>query len=243
MKMNGKISVAAALVLTAITGCVEDDSNNDNGPVLAVIESDDALTIEFYEIEEDGSIIVSEVGPAEVPSKLAALVDLEATPLEMYLALAQGDEIPIELEMHHASVTDSEPRDLSLSFRGYSDSTSSADCSATEDADWFDAFSTFIGWTDTGYWSGSGTYHFLYKTSSNFVTHLCNYTDTGGTNPMKISVSDPVENVTLYTLTGIDTGERGMVTLTNGSSLYRRFAALGPGGGQTNVFRQGYMVP
>ena len=137
------VFAAGFFLLTVAMRCASDDFEvDDDDEALLTIETEDGFTIEFAQLP-NGAFVVSEIGPGNAPSKIADPATQKATPLEIYLAVAPGEDVPPALEDHHATMTDEEPRDFSVSFRHtYSGEIYEATCTYTVDYDWFSELST-----------------------------------------------------------------------------------------------------
>jgi hypothetical protein len=239
MKTDTKIGVLILSLVAFAASC--GGSNEDpEGDALASIHTEGDRTIEFARTVS-GAIAVSEVGPAEVPSKIVGLAAQEATALEVFLALAPDEEVPIELEINHAAVTNAEPRDLSLSFRSYTDNIYSTSCTYSADHGWFEDTYDGTGWSYSDYFSGTDVLHGFVHRDQHLISHVCNYSQSGGTNPMRLNLY--IGGVLDHSLQGIDVGERG-ITYVLGSSVVDWWSiAWNHSDVQTNVFRHGIMAP
>jgi hypothetical protein len=144
--------------------------------------------VEFRQLE-DGGLTVSELVPTGQVSPMDALMTAQqATPLELYMALApSGRPAPVELERSHADWavahrSDPAPRRLSLlpAIATQSGGTYSwkyaADCDLADDGGWFDNFWKTYGWKWHWY-RRTNAYDGWSATTPKTVavqTHLCN---------------------------------------------------------------------
>jgi hypothetical protein len=156
---------------------------------LARVELDNGVWIDF--VKAGRTVVVSEHAPLDVPSPVAYFISAEsATPLELFLAIAENSAVPAELVQMHDELTlaagaSPTPRKLRLPSTGYRttyESYGAADCSYTADHDWYVDQWTALGWNTKWYHSGDKTTTgaFLEKftpwvTTQNFFTHVCNY--------------------------------------------------------------------
>ncbi|MFV8756020.1 hypothetical protein ACNOYE_36170 [Nannocystaceae bacterium ST9] len=233
----------SSILFVAFVSSACGEASND---VLAKIQADD-LAIEFAQLD-DGTVVVSEVGPSETSSVLAYLAGEHATPLEMFIALSPNGDVPIELEDHHRMVTSEPPRSLSVpdsSFRSFSGSVGAASCTVASDDDWFDDLIASTGWTYQWYWSSTLGHTPSWKdsaskTTANLITHVCNYSESGGSAGIdhKVIHSSTVQ----YSLTGIDPGERSVIYVLSDNRTWTA-EVEGPGYPQSNVVRFGMIAP
>ena len=156
---------------------------------LARIRTDDGVIVEF--VEASGTLLVSETAPIDSPSPLTYfLTRAEASPLELYLALAPGSAPPAELvslhdELASVGAFDSAPRQLELpgaEFRALYETYGAVDCTYASDHAWFQSTWMSLDWTWRWYHSGdketagSALEKFTpWKNTANFYTHVCNY--------------------------------------------------------------------
>jgi hypothetical protein len=155
---------------------------------LGVLSAPGGGEVEFRELE-DGTIIVAErVRTGQISPMDALMTAQNATPLELYMALAPGDRpAPMALERAHATYAvanraSAQPRHLGLqpAFTTQSGGTYSwkyaADCDLADDGGWFDHFWQTYGWRWHWYRRTSSYDGWSATTPKTIAvqTHLCN---------------------------------------------------------------------
>lgn len=231
--------MASAFVVLA-TACA--DSEEPKVGVVARIHTEDNLTVEFVRLG-NGTIVASEVGPIETPSRISRYVVDEPTALELFRAIAPTDEAPLELEMDHFATTDAEPRDLSLNLRefSYTEDTDPATCTFTSDWTWF--VNTFNGtnWDYWNYYAGSSatSLNILDLPAQHMITHVCHYSGS----EMELELLS-LTTFSGYTLDDIDAGERGIIYLLGINETPDPWWSVAKTVNQSNAtFRHGVMDP
>lgn len=236
-------SMAALAIACMTSACTEQDEEIGD---FAQLTTDDGLEITFGRMT-DGGIAVAEVGPASSPSRLTYFASQHATPLEVFLAVAPGQEAPLALEVHHASMTDEPPRALAEGFRSFSGAVEpdAGDCSyASDHDDWFVDTSSALSWTDLYYLSGWYTFHVTpSETTQHLITHVCNVSESNGSYPLFLKVIH--SSTVQYYIDDIDIGDRGIIYVLNDNRTWTSEAVNEnyPSGSQTNFMRHGMMSP
>jgi len=243
MKAWNVLPIACALFVAA---CGEASSNEhqESLDVLAEVVTDGDLVIRFKKIGDEG-ILISEVGPGDVPSVVTHYVmEEQATALEMFLALAPDQDVPQELIADHGRISGDAPRALAAPtprFAAVSATEYATNCAYSSDGPWFDNLWASNGWTWHWYQNVTAPfpiagYNSPNKTASNFISHLCNYSVSHEGvghyvyNTQYVDGSYPVE-----------VGHRSVVTVSSVSGTWRAQAA-GPNYG-TGTVRLGAMAP
>jgi hypothetical protein len=228
---------------SALDGASAEDSDVE---ILAEIELDGAA-IRFTRAA-NGTVVVAEEGPFDQPSYLGYFAaEFEATPLEMFLALEPDGEAPEELVLQHAAQTSEQPRQLAapnFSFRTVSQTEYGTSCTQADDGTWFDNEWTSRGWTWHWYYSGtSGNTATPLKTTSNFITHLCNYSVTPNAQySLSHYLYDESSGVVLVAdNTFVNVGNRSVFYVSSQSGKYEAQAAFGSGA--SGSYRLGGMAP
>jgi len=192
------VSFSLSLSLCALAGglgCLDADPTDDpiDDPaapgvrVLATVELPDDVQVEFG-VMPTGGITTMEYAPVKAPSPMNYYARrYQATPLELFTALAPDREAPPELVAAHATQViaehraDAEPRALptleevaassGADFHWYY----AADCSLAEDGGWFDDFWDTYNWGWHWYWrTTEGSRHSPGIASKDLQIHLCN---------------------------------------------------------------------
>lgn len=226
----------ATVLVLGMNACDEPESTptvDERGiTLLAEVELDD-FKIQFTK-SPAGAIVVSEDGPVEHPSYVAHLViDLAATPLEMFVALSPDADVPEALQADHTERTQEPPRALTIptvAFRGITVIESAANCTLASDGAWFDGQWSARGWSTHWYWNGTDTSKTApQQTTSDFVTHVCNNTVTPDTsvsfNHYLFDRSLPGAQL-VASNQAIRQGRRNVITVTGTSGTYEAEATL-----------------
>ncbi|MEM7152439.1 MAG: hypothetical protein AAF799_06320 [Myxococcota bacterium] len=254
--------IAAALGSTALVACdaPEDGTSDvdaleqkteDLTDLVARVELDGGVAVEFRELAS-GELVVSEVGPAEQASALTFLaVQHHATPLEIFATLAPQQAAPEALRLHHGDVTDDAPRTLStqpMQFRSTVGWEYATSCAYASDGPWFDDLADSLGWNWKWYFSGSFGNSFPWHKNtpsvdaSGHVSHVCNYSITGGTSPgMSHYLYNNDDPGDVWGNTGILPGYRS-VSYTLGAGDWRAQASRGFLGA-TGGYKLGAIAP
>jgi len=172
---------------------------SEEGPATNLVEADLAATIATLELPSGGTVTfldlgeghvgVAERGPANKPSVSGALLEQNATPLEIYLALSSDDaEVPNLLLDDHVKQRDDAPRRLSASLGSLE--TQDLDDPGTDTHycgwnewkwDWIDAFENLTDYypVGSGHIINAGSQYTFYPgahvykgTNTNQVTYL-----------------------------------------------------------------------
>jgi hypothetical protein len=229
------------LACATVIGCDSDDAHDVNDEfLLARTVSPEGVEIEFRR-GQDGGIVVSEYGPETAPSPVVYLAATEnATPLEVFLAVAPDQEPPRELvQQHELAMRELDqpvtPRSLRLpdpSFRTTYLDYYATNCSYTSDKSWFDDSWDALGmeWHAyaTVYLDPIDNEYFTYTspTTNSFITHFCAHSvdwETSGSG-------DPYLRHYLYTGSGlylplttqaVYEGYRSLIWIWNESDQYK----------------------
>jgi hypothetical protein len=216
--------------------------------LLAEVEQDD-FVLRFTR-SASGIIAVSEDGPADQPSYLAYLsLEEHATPMEIFLAIDPEAEVPEELRVDHEATTKEPPRALALpqvSFRSVSQSETAATCSLASDGAWFDGQWSSRGWTYHPYYNTSaGQTDSAQKTTSNFITHVCNNTVAPNVDysfaHYLYDRSLPANQAFLTGDTDIKQGRRNVITVSSQSGTFQAQAVVA--GWASGNYKFGVMAP
>lgn len=227
--------------------------------LLASVQSPEGVEVSFHALD-DGGVIVSEYGPVEAPSPLIYFNAVEqASPLELFTALAPDQEPPEALVVNHEALMlnrnrSLEPRQLHLPdprFRSTNEQYENTDCSYTGDKTWFDFWWDAWGLSWHPYYSGEYTGEKQtavtpYLTDA-FITHLCLWQvyddehDPIGAVPVDHYVKNPTNG---YLTPGfgqeVYIAHRSVLGVFDVSGLYRGVGAVLPL--NTAVFRLGAMA-
>ncbi|PCC74249.1 hypothetical protein SAMN02745121_04352 [Nannocystis exedens] len=259
MQTNLNIHLGALLGAVLVLGASACDDAESNETALdgAAAEDGDVETLAEIELEgaairftraANGAVVVAEEGPFDKPSYIGYFaVEFEATPLEMFLALEPDGDAPEELVLQHAAQTSERPRQLSapnFSFRSVSQTEYGTSCAQADDGAWFDNEWTTRGWTWHWYYSGSTSNTSTpTKTTSNFITHLCNYSVTpNALYSLSHYLYDQTSGTVLIADNDfVNVGNRSVFYVTSQSGQYRAQAAFGSGA--SGSYRLGGMAP
>jgi hypothetical protein len=236
---NRSLAFVLSLAFLPLACGDELDDTVEDANLLADIDSG-KFNIQFVRVE--GGIIMSEVGPTDVPSPLTYLVkEHQASPLEIFMAVAPNEEAPEELVVAHERKVDAPPRQLSVddsSFRGFSGGVSGATCTSFADGLWLAG----QGWanteldtptlTETNYWHDTGAH-----TTVDFMSHVCNVSESG--NSIGLVHQVIYDSTVQFNRTGIDPNERSTIIGDFSVSESWHASVVGPGypDGQTNSVR------
>ena len=129
--MKITVPMVGTIALFALSNCDPGDEPQAASELLAEIETNQDFSVQFR-TSEDGSLIISEEGPLQYPSLVAHFAEAnEATPLEIFSALAPDREPPLALQRHHAESGKASPRALTVprfDFRGITGNESTQNC-------------------------------------------------------------------------------------------------------------------
>lgn len=163
--------------------------------LLSVIPLEEGGVIEFGRTERGGIVVVEHTPTGALSPIDTLMTGQEATPLEVFMAVAPPEEVvPAALiETHERFAIDAgrsvEPRALPFepldpSFRDDFDWYYSADCSLSEDGEWFDTFWDTFDW-GWHWYKRTNAYEEVSASATNthaVQAHLCNDGPSGYKN-------------------------------------------------------------
>jgi hypothetical protein len=215
----------------SLTGCLEMEPDAPAGEpayrVLDTVATPGGGSLEFGVLPE-GGITMMEYAQVGAPSPMSYYTRrYDATPLEIYQAIAPDRAAPTELVADHAALVQRQARRLDTPTRvaaafdaPYYEWYYSADCSLASDGGWFDDF-----WSTYGY-----NWHWYHRVtdyedrsptaaSTNLQIHLCN---DGGVTPKVLKVMQSGDcgsgNWSYIVNAQVDPQHRRQFRVTNGPS-------------------------
>ncbi len=266
---RAKYAVAIGITLSMATvACDEEDPSESTDrtsefvgqelELIASVQSPEGVEVNFHAID-NGGVIVSEYGSVEAPSPLIYFNATEqASPLELFTALAPEEEPPAALVVNHEALMLNRdesltPRELHLPdprFRSTNEQYYNTNCSYAGDKGWFDFWWNTWGLAWHPYYSGE----FSGETQTSesgltdaFITHLCVWQvyddehDPVGSVPVDHYVKDPTSG---YLTPGfgrqVYIAHRSVLGVFDVAGTYRGVGTVLPL--NTAVFRLGAMA-
>lgn len=177
-----------------VVAAEDDPATHRNFELLDVVAVDDG-TVEFGRLDSGGIVVVEEIASGGVSPVDALMTGQQASPLEMYLAIAPPDRaVPQAIVQAHDRFASeqgiaAEPRALryepeDAGFRAEYSWIYLANCNLPADGGWFDDFWQTYGWNWHWYVRDSySSWNSPFTGNTQAVqAHICNDGPSGGKN-------------------------------------------------------------